>query len=134
MTHRVSNFAPLGALFKRPRPIQRPLKTAKPVKDAEHLEAVRQCPCVSCGQDPCGEAAHVRMGSLAGMGRKPEDRYTVALCHACHMEQHRVGELTFWSALGIDPHVLAKHLWNATSTEAKRAICLVARVLAGDGK
>jgi sterol desaturase/sphingolipid hydroxylase (fatty acid hydroxylase superfamily) len=34
---------------------------------------------------------------------KPGDRYAVPLCGACHAKQHRIGELTFWSALRIDP-------------------------------
>jgi hypothetical protein len=33
---------------------------------------------------------------------------------AHHREQHRVGELAFWSALGIDPVDYANRLWTVT--------------------
>lgn len=42
------------------------------------------------------EVAHVRLGSGAGVGQKPDDWNTVSLCRDCHAEQHRVGERTFW--------------------------------------
>lgn len=43
------------------------------------------------------EVAHVRLGSGAGMGQKPDDWRTVSLCGPCHTKQHSVGESTFWS-------------------------------------
>jgi hypothetical protein len=43
------------------------------------------------------EVAHVRLGSGAGVGQKPDDWNTVSLCRDCHSEQHRIGERTFWS-------------------------------------
>jgi len=43
---------------------------------------------------------------------KPGDRYAVPLCSACHAKQHRVGELTFWSALRFDPVTVALRLWT----------------------
>jgi hypothetical protein len=46
---------------------------------------------------------------------KPGDRYTVPLCTACHAKQHRVGELTFWSALRIDPLNVALRLWTVSA-------------------
>lgn len=77
----------------------------------------------------------MRFGNLAGMGRKPDADKTVPLCHACHMEQHAVGELSFWTALGLAPTVLAERLWRLSpNVEAMRAMCFVAKVLAGDGK
>jgi hypothetical protein len=136
MTHRVALPSPRGTLFKQPREIKRKLRPlARAPRDSEHLDAIRQCPCVSCGQDPCGEAAHIRFGSLAGMGKKPPSSKTVPLCRACHDEQHRVGELTFWTALGLAPTVLADGLWQLSPTvEAMRAFCFVVPVIAGDGK
>lgn len=44
------------------------------------------------------EVAHVRIGSGAGVGQKPDDWNTVSLCRDCHAEQHRVGERTFWKS------------------------------------
>lgn len=47
------------------------------------------------------EAAHVRLGSGAGMGQKPDDFLAVPLCGGLdghHALQHRQGEETFWTA------------------------------------
>jgi hypothetical protein len=57
----------------------------------------------------------VRTGPDGGVGRKPGDRYTVPLCSACHAKQHRVGELTFWSTLRIDPLNVALRLWTVSA-------------------
>lgn len=136
MTHRLDLPSPPGTLFKRPREMKsklRPLPRAP--RDAEHLDAIRQCPCLVCFMDHWVEAAHIRMGSHAGMGRKPPANLTVPLCHAHHMEQHSVGELTFWTALGLAPTVIAERLWRVSpNVEAMRAMCFVVKVVAGDGK
>jgi hypothetical protein len=80
-----------------------------------HLAFVRQLPCVACGKAAPSDAAHVRTGTDGGTGIKPTDRYTVPLCAACHAKQHRVGELTFWSALRIDPVDVALRLWTISA-------------------
>jgi hypothetical protein len=59
--------------------------------------------------------AHVRTGTDGGTGIKPGDRYAVPLCAACHAEQHRVGELAFWSTLRIDPVNVALRLWTISA-------------------
>jgi hypothetical protein len=46
---------------------------------------------------------------------KPSDRYAIPLCTACHAEQHRVGELTFWAALRVDPLNVAFRLWTMSA-------------------
>jgi hypothetical protein len=81
----------------------------------QHLAFLRQLPCVACGGAPPSEAAHVRTGTGGGTGMKPGDRYAIPLCAACHAQQHRVGELTFWSALRIDPLNVALRLWNVSA-------------------
>ena len=44
------------------------------------------------------QVAHVRIGSGAGMGEKPDDWRAVPLCKACHLDrQHVEGERTFWA-------------------------------------
>jgi hypothetical protein len=63
-----------------------------------HLAFVRQLSCVACGKAAPSEAAHVRTGTHGGAGMKPGDRFAVPLCATCHAKQHRIGELTFWSA------------------------------------
>jgi hypothetical protein len=46
------------------------------------------------------EVAHVRLGSGAGFGQKPDDFLTVSLCRECHRtgpkSQHTIGEPAFW--------------------------------------
>jgi len=79
-----------------------------------HLAFVRQLPCVACGKVAPSEAAHVRTGTDGGVGVKPADRYTVPLCAACHARQHRIGELSFWSARRIDPLNVALRLWTVS--------------------
>jgi hypothetical protein len=80
-----------------------------------HLVFVRQLACVACGRAAPSEAAHVRTGTDGGAGTKPGDRYAVPLCAACHAKQHRIGELTFWSALRIDPTNVALRLWTVSA-------------------
>ncbi len=85
-----------------------------------YLVLVRQLPCLKCGLEPAGEAAHVRYNSGAhgkhnGMGKKPADRWTVPLCGGCHRTDkdalHQVGEQLFWHLLGIDPLLLCEQLY-----------------------
>jgi len=80
----------------------------------QHLVFVRQLACVSCGKAPPSEAAHVRTGTDGGVRLKPGDRYAVPLCTACHARQHRIGELSFWSARRIDPLNVALRLWTVS--------------------
>ena len=80
-----------------------------------HLSFVRKLPCVACGKAPPSHAAHVRTGTDGGVGMKPGDRYAIPLCTACHAKQHRVGELTFWSPLRVDPVNVALRLWTISA-------------------
>src|SRR6516164_1725772 len=95
--------------------IPRTVARRKPKLDShrrgQHLSFIRQLPCVACGRAAPSEPAHVRTGSDGGVGMKPGDRYAVPLCTACHAKQHRIGELSFWSALRIDPLNVAFRLW-----------------------
>jgi hypothetical protein len=85
-------------------------------KEATHLAAIRQLPCVRC-RKPAGEAAHLRMSDQRlgktnpGIGRKPPDRWCTPLCHGCHMYQHSIGERRFWSRLPVDPFALCQRLY-----------------------
>jgi hypothetical protein len=102
-----------------PARIARTVARSKPKLNAlrrvRHLTFLRQLPCVACGKAPPSEAAHVRTGTDGGVGMKPGDRYAVPLCTTCHAKQHRVGELTFWSALRIDPLNVASRLWTISA-------------------
>jgi hypothetical protein len=94
-----------------PRTVTRNKPKPNSQRRGQHLAFVRQLPCVACGKAAPSEPAHVRTGTDGGVGIKPGDRYAVPLCTACHAKQHRVGELSFWSALRIDPLNVAFRLW-----------------------
>jgi len=98
-----------------PHIITRPKPQPDLRRRVQHLAFVRQLPCVACGKAAPSEAAHVRTGTDGGVGVKPGDRYAVPLCAACHAKQHRLGELTFWSALRIDPLNVALRLWTVSA-------------------
>jgi hypothetical protein len=49
---------------------------------------------------------HVRLGSGAGIGQKPDDWRTVSGCKTCHRSQHEMGERSFWKAVKLDPEAL----------------------------
>ena len=90
------------------------------IEDPRFLDFVREQPCCVCGGQ--AEAAHVRMASEAhgkrstGMAEKPDDRWSVPLCPTCHRDdvrsQHAVGEVEFWSRVGLDPFEIAEGLYQ----------------------
>lgn len=87
-----------------PRRIPKPPKRASRWRSQAHLKFVRShiCSIPKCGNWTPIEAAHVRNGSGAGMGQKPDDWRAVSLCKDCHDMQHRVGEDTFWRESDVD--------------------------------
>src|SRR5581483_10303975 len=109
---RLSRTAAPGALLKRMLALHTRVKLKEAsTHDPVYLAQVRQLPCLKCGMEPAGEAAHVRLTSAAfnkrgGMAKKPADRWTVPLCGGCHREDrdalHRLGEYLFWAQLGIN--------------------------------
>lgn len=135
---RISPIAAPGSLFKSATP-SRKRKGGKPSeikRDANYLALIRKCPCLSCDQDPAGVAAHVRVSRagkpIAGTGIKPGDQWVLPLCASCHTDgvnaQHVVGELKFWSDLGLDPLVICQRLYIAApDIEAMRLVCFDAR-------
>ena len=111
-----------------PRAVPKGQRQRDPRRALKHLAFVRSLPCLSCGAGAPSEAAHVRSGTDGGMGAKPSDRYSLPLCGACHARQHRQGELTFWSALRIDPLDAASALWTKSGDlEAGERIIFRAR-------
>lgn len=133
---RCGAVAPPGSLLKR-HSIQ-PRKDVRETtgRDAAYLAKVRQLPCVKCGVEPCGVAAHLRMnsglyGKRQAMARKPDDSWTTPLCDGCHTNdrdaQHRIGEREFWHRLGINPFLLCQRLHAARGDlVAMRAVVMVA--------
>jgi len=88
-----------------PARIPKAAKRASRWISKRHRTFVASFACCKCGSMRSVEAAHVRIGSSAGMGQKPDDWRTVSLCSACHRgpradAQHAMGERSFWA--GID--------------------------------
>ena len=100
-----------------PRTVVRGKPKPNPYRRVQHLACIRQLPCVACGKAAPSEAAHVRTGTESGIAMKPGDRYAVPLCAACHAKQHRIGELSFWSAFHIDPLNVALRLWTISGDQ-----------------
>lgn len=141
MTHefpqRLLVFVPPGALLKRAIAVE-PAARSTRERDNEpsYLAQVRQLPCLKCGMDPAGEAAHLRMqsgahGKRSAMGKKPPDKDCLPLCGGCHRgdkdAQHKIGERQFWALLGIDPHFVAGQLYAAKGDPVRmRAVIFVA--------
>lgn len=129
--------SPPGTLLKRAGAAHLPqVPRSQALEDADYLALVRQCPCLKCGFDPCGLAAHLRMNSGAfnkrqAMAKKPLPKWTTPLCAACHTEdpdaQHKVGEAAFWMALGLNPFLVCENLYaRAGDLVAMRAVIFVA--------
>jgi len=97
-----------------PRTATRRKGKLDPRRSWQHLALVRQLPCVVCGKAAPSAAAHVRSGSDGAAGLKPSDRYSLSLCSNCHALQHQFGELTFWSAVRVDPFNVAFRLWTVS--------------------
>jgi hypothetical protein len=94
-----------------PRRIPKKRNKSDRWRSTAHCDFVRSHECVvpGCTRRPI-EVAHVRIGSDAGMGRKPSDYFTVSMCGGVeghHSESHRIGEASFQKKYGIDLHKLA---------------------------
>jgi hypothetical protein len=82
-----------------PAKLPKKAKRATRWRSQAHCNHVRSHACSKCGSTVNIEVAHVRLGSHAGIGQKPDDWQTVSLCggpYGCHAKQHREGERTFW--------------------------------------
>lgn len=85
-----------------PPKIPKKPKRSTRFRSQKHLNHVRSYSCCKC-EDTVGiEAAHVRLGSGAGMGQKPHDYRAVSLCKECHRKQHTQGERTFWQGQNVE--------------------------------
>lgn len=80
-----------------PRLAKKPKRSTR-WRSQAHCNFVRSHACCVCGSTTAIEVAHVRIGSGAGMGQKPDDWRTVSLCKPCHAMQHNQGEVTFWAS------------------------------------
>ena len=101
-----------------------------PRRAVMHLDFVREIGiCLACGAVvPRCEAMHVRNKTDGGTGLKPSDKFSVPGCTQCHIRQHKVGEVTFWGEIGIDPLDVSCRLWTISGdVEAGRTTVLKAR-------
>lgn len=91
-----------------PRRIPKPTKRASRWRSLAHCTFVRghECCVAGCGGRPI-EVAHVRRGSGAGVGQKPDDWNCLSLCRDHHAEQHRLGEQSFENRHNLDMRKLA---------------------------
>lgn len=134
---RLTPPAPIGSQLKRVSDVpQRRALRCEQGNDPDYLALVRQCPCLYCGVEPAGEAAHVRLASAAfgkasGMGKKPSDEWALPLCRDDHLNarhaQHRRSEAAFWDGLGINPLLICQRLYaKRGDLVAMRAVVMVA--------
>jgi len=86
------------------------------LRDAKYLKSFQGLSCcyggkyLPCSGDVVG--CHIRMGSGAGMGIKPDDFRCIPLCAAHHTYQHSKGEPFFHGDKLRDAVALAKSLYE----------------------
>lgn len=120
LPQRLTPPAAPGELLKRLTGIHVRMKLKEIAgRDPVYLANIRQLPCLKCGMEPCGEAAHVRSQSAAhgkkgGMAKKPADRWALPLCAGCHRIDrdalHNIGEGLFFHIVGINPLLVCERL------------------------
>jgi hypothetical protein len=91
-----------------PPRIPKQRKRASRWRSQAHASFVRShaCSVIGCDQRPI-EFAHVRKGSGAGMGQKPDDWRGVSLCAEHHRQQHQIGEDAFWKGIDVEALIAA---------------------------
>lgn len=101
-----------------PPKIPRKPKRSTRWRSQAHCNFVRRHACAlgNCLGRPI-EVAHVRIGSGAGVGQKPDDWRAVSLCADHHRLQHQYGEKTFW--LGFDVEALIEAFIQASPKRAE---------------
>jgi len=85
-----------------PRKIPKSPKRSTRWRSQAHCNFIRSHACSVCDSITAIEVAHVRLGSGAGIGQKPDDWHAVSLCRECHRLQHERGEVTFWRGRDVD--------------------------------
>lgn len=101
-------------LPKRRAKVRMNVHPSEMVRSDGHLKWIRGHICC-LDSDNCDgkiQAAHVRFGNDGGVGMKPGDNFTLPLCAEHHAAQHRIGEPSFWQQAKMDPHAIAKALWD----------------------
>ena len=70
-----------------------------PKRSRAYRQWIASLPCAVTGARDV-QAAHIRSGTLGGMGFKPSDKWCVPLSVNSHRLQHAVGEEKFWAQYG----------------------------------
>lgn len=132
---RIAAACPPGSLLKGGQ-VQPRTRQEVTGRDVSYLAMVRECPCLMCGLDPCGEAAHVRYSSAAygkssGLQKTPPDAWALPVCGQDHRvakhAQHNRNEQEFWASLGINALLTATRLYaQRGDLVAMRAVVMVA--------
>lgn len=127
---------PLGALLKRTSDQPQRGRLGRTQGEPDYLAMVRQLPCLYCGVEPAGEAAHIsfssaQFGKSNSFGKRAHDSCALPLCRDDHQNarhaQHKGNEEAFWIALGISPYFVAKKLYaQRGDLVAMRAVVMVA--------
>ena len=98
-----------------PKNLPQPIRRERAGMSRDHLDLVRQLPCLISGRLPAGHAHHLLRTGEHGMGRKSSDRWAVPLAPDQHDALHRQGdEDAFFARHGIDARAVARELWSNT--------------------
>lgn len=98
---------------RRQRPRSGIVRNPDRIRSNAHLQFVRGFECVAVKSGACEgpiQACHIRDGSHAGMGQKPDDDLTFPACAKHHARQHALGEAKFEMEYGVDLRRLAGDL------------------------
>ena len=117
------NFDRLPGLSRTvPRQIDKSALTIaepKRLRDKDHLQFVRQQPCLICGRQP-SDPHHLRFAQPRAIGLKVSDEFTVPLCRGHHRQLHQAGnEVAWWEDLEVNALEIAKGLWEQTHPKAQ---------------
>ena len=105
------------------------LKKHKQLRSLEHLRFVRSKQCAIQGMigdsriHVCSgpiQAAHIRMGTDGGTGKKPSDNFTIPLCAKAHHEQGQIGEGAFEKRYLLNTKNVAECLWLDSPVNNRR--------------
>lgn len=105
-----------------PRRIPKTPKRSSRWRSTAHCNFVRshECSMEGCNGRPI-QVAHVRIGSGAGVGQKPDDWRTVSLCAYHHNLQHQMGEQSFWDEREAGGHGTVEELIDAFCKASPKA-------------
>ncbi len=93
-----------------------PLRKEIRQRNKAHLLFVGAQPCLVCKRTPC-DAHHLKFSQPKALGRKVSDEFTVPLCRDHHTDLHnQPNERSWWANTQIDPMLVAKELWQQTSS------------------